>query len=215
MVLAEGRGDRKERRKNMPRIERESGSGVSLFPRRKQGDYCAVEWAKGRSPVLLDFHHIEGLLGMPQAQAAQSLGISLTALKQVCRKLGVARWPYSRLSTKPRKPRRRVALPHYDPSAVPAAQPAAGAWWSHFNFNATDSASDDCIVSVDSCAETGYTRTHSVVSTCSSQDSVADNAESTHSTFSTDDLAWLLVPSEREALSSFANDCSTKAGAGW
>jgi len=35
---------------------------------------------------------------MLQPDAARALGISLTSLKQVCRKLGVARWPYQRLN---------------------------------------------------------------------------------------------------------------------
>jgi len=33
---------------------------------------------------------------MQQAEAAKRLGISITALKQVCRKLGITRWPYHR-----------------------------------------------------------------------------------------------------------------------
>ena len=39
---------------------------------------------------------IKALFGLPQKDAAKALGISLTALKQVCRKLGVDRWPYWR-----------------------------------------------------------------------------------------------------------------------
>ena len=46
------------------------------------------------------------LFGRPQPEAAQILGISLTTLKQVCRRLGVTRWPYRRPSKacRPSKP---------------------------------------------------------------------------------------------------------------
>ena len=51
---------------------------------------------KGRPRVQVDVGAIETLFGIPQPLAAKTLGISLTALKQVCRKMGVARWPYQR-----------------------------------------------------------------------------------------------------------------------
>jgi len=44
----------------------------------------------------VDLESIEPLFDLPQKDAAKELGISLTALKQVCRKLGVDRWPYWR-----------------------------------------------------------------------------------------------------------------------
>jgi hypothetical protein len=51
---------------------------------------------KGRPPVKVDVGAVRALFNVPQPVAAKSLGISLTALKQLCRKLGVARWPYQR-----------------------------------------------------------------------------------------------------------------------
>ena len=51
---------------------------------------------KGRAPLQVDMESIKPLFGLPQKDAATMLGISLTALKQVCRKLGVQRWPYWR-----------------------------------------------------------------------------------------------------------------------
>ena len=68
---------------------------VHLFPRRKAGDHIFPE--KGRLPVKVDRETVESLFGVPQPDAARALGISLTSLKQVCRKLGVTRWPYQRL----------------------------------------------------------------------------------------------------------------------
>jgi hypothetical protein len=72
---------------------------VHLYPRRKSGaDADAVPFAKGRQPVELTRSVISAMFGMPQPYAARDLGISLTALKQVCRKLGIVRWPYMRSS---------------------------------------------------------------------------------------------------------------------
>lgn len=50
----------------------------------------------GRPPVKVDSSAVRALFGIPQPSAAKTLGISLTSLKQLCRKMGVARWPYRR-----------------------------------------------------------------------------------------------------------------------
>jgi len=68
---------------------------VHLFPRRKAGDSIFPE--KGRLPVKVDRETVESMFGVAQPDAARALGISLTSLKQVCRKLGIQRWPYQRL----------------------------------------------------------------------------------------------------------------------
>jgi len=67
---------------------------VRLFPRRKLTGGNVPE--KGRAPLKVDIVAIKSLFGRPQSEAAAELGISLTALKQICRKLGVPRWPYQR-----------------------------------------------------------------------------------------------------------------------
>jgi hypothetical protein len=56
----------------------------------------SIPGRKGRPRVQVNVEAIEALFGIPQPLAAKTLGISLTALKQVCRKMGVARWPYQR-----------------------------------------------------------------------------------------------------------------------
>jgi len=71
-----------------------SDTQVRLFPRRKLSGGDVPE--KGRAPLKVDIVAIKSLFGRPQSEAAGELGISLTALKQICRKLGVPRWPYQR-----------------------------------------------------------------------------------------------------------------------
>ena len=68
---------------------------VHLFPRRKAGEPRSVH-SRGRAPLKVDGHAVASLFGRPQHEAAKQLGISLTAIKQVCRKLGIKRWPYMR-----------------------------------------------------------------------------------------------------------------------
>jgi hypothetical protein len=71
-------------------------ASVHLFPRRKAGSKEASPPAKGRAPILVSYQAIAPFFGQPQNDAARQLGISLTTLKQVCRKLGLTRWPYMR-----------------------------------------------------------------------------------------------------------------------
>ena len=68
---------------------------VHLFPRRKAGDKRSVN-VRGRAPLQVDEHAVASLFGLPQGEAAQKLGVSITAMKQLCRKLGIERWPYTR-----------------------------------------------------------------------------------------------------------------------
>ena len=70
-------------------------TSVLLFPRRKAGDPTRQKF-QGVYPMCIERDSIVALFDSPQAQAAQHLGISITALKQVCRKLGVSRWPFCR-----------------------------------------------------------------------------------------------------------------------
>jgi len=67
---------------------------VGVFTRRKAGANSVLK--RGRLPISVDLDSIRMLFGMRQPEAAKTLTISLTALKQVCRKLGIVRWPYRR-----------------------------------------------------------------------------------------------------------------------
>ena len=63
-----------------------------VFPRRKKGE------SQRSSPksLSLSLNDIKALFYMRQVEAASHLGISLTAMKNACRRVGVVRWPYSR-----------------------------------------------------------------------------------------------------------------------
>ena len=67
-----------------------------IYPRRKAGA-PGVAPERGRRPMQLTHKAVAALFSTPQGEAAQALGISLTALKVVCRKLGISRWPYARV----------------------------------------------------------------------------------------------------------------------
>ena len=70
-----------------------SDSHVLLFPRRK---VRGVKPQRGRLPMEISFVMLQCHFSKPQAQVADEIGISLSSLKQVCRKLGIHRWPFLR-----------------------------------------------------------------------------------------------------------------------
>ena len=70
---------------------------VCIYPRRKAGEKDAGTSAKGRPAMQLGYSAVAALFDIPQGEAAQRLGISLTALKTASRKLGISRWPYTRV----------------------------------------------------------------------------------------------------------------------
>mmetsp|Transcript_23101 Transcript_23101/g.37011 ORF Transcript_23101/g.37011 Transcript_23101/m.37011 type:complete len:344 (+) Transcript_23101:20-1051(+) len=71
---------------------------VRLFPRRKKGSAAPTSNARrSGSPLVLTRRDINNLviLNLSQAEAAGRLDVSITCLKKVCRKMGIARWPFS------------------------------------------------------------------------------------------------------------------------
>uniref|UniRef100_A0A6U4N0Q2 RWP-RK domain-containing protein n=1 Tax=Hemiselmis andersenii TaxID=464988 RepID=A0A6U4N0Q2_HEMAN len=64
---------------------------VTLFPRRKQGQKHP---GGGRGPVVLNLETLEQFYCYPLHLAAKKLGICQTAIKKVCRRLGIKKWPY-------------------------------------------------------------------------------------------------------------------------
>ena len=105
-------GHRRER--DSPSGDDMAGGGVRIFPRRKLGEESSLAPKKNRSPVCFDMETIGVYFDVPQSDAAKNLGISLTALKQVCRKLGLSRWPYVR-------PKKSKGKGQVAPGATPAA----------------------------------------------------------------------------------------------
>ena len=70
---------------------------VRMFPRRKRdGKDTDTMPCRGRQPMALNLEAVQAKFNLPQQEAASALGISVTSLKQVCRKLGVTKWPYHR-----------------------------------------------------------------------------------------------------------------------
>lgn len=67
---------------------------VTLFPRRKAGQNRP---GGGRGPVVLTLELLEQFYGMPLHVAAKRLGICQTAIKKVCRRLGIKKWPYKEM----------------------------------------------------------------------------------------------------------------------
>ncbi|EKX35086.1 hypothetical protein GUITHDRAFT_118742 [Guillardia theta CCMP2712] len=68
---------------------------ITILPRRRKGSPLPHADPVKR-PVFLTSKDILALFHMQQKSAADKLGISLTALKMACKKLGLPRWPYMR-----------------------------------------------------------------------------------------------------------------------
>ncbi|EKX37575.1 hypothetical protein GUITHDRAFT_116214 [Guillardia theta CCMP2712] len=82
-----------------------------VFPRRKRGQSMPTN----RDAIGLDASSITSLFHLRQTEAAKHLGISLTAMKNACRSLGINKWPYSRNRDRP------ASL-----SSPPSASPQSG-----------------------------------------------------------------------------------------
>ena len=69
------------------------GAGPTIFPRGKP----RIEGALA-APVVVTRELVAALAELPLLQAAATAGVSATAFKKACRKLGVLRWAYKRRS---------------------------------------------------------------------------------------------------------------------
>eukprot|EP00293_Proteomonas_sulcata_P012163 CAMPEP_0184290910 /NCGR_PEP_ID=MMETSP1049-20130417/3043_1 /TAXON_ID=77928 /ORGANISM="Proteomonas sulcata, Strain CCMP704" /LENGTH=677 /DNA_ID=CAMNT_0026598191 /DNA_START=116 /DNA_END=2149 /DNA_ORIENTATION=- len=74
--------------------ERQEGdkAASTIFPRRKQGQ----QRKDSTGPVVVTLELLEQYSDISLTDAAKKLGISPTAVKKACRKLGVQRWPYKK-----------------------------------------------------------------------------------------------------------------------
>ena len=64
---------------------------VQVIPRKKRGGDDKLN-----DEVTLTMEFVSTFFHMRQSEVAKHLGISLTALKSGCRRIGLPRWPYSR-----------------------------------------------------------------------------------------------------------------------
>ena len=73
------------------------GAGASASGGRKRGSgaWGRLEQQVGQAALL---RKIQGLLHLPAPQAASLLGCSATKFRQLCRSVGIARWPSHRPS---------------------------------------------------------------------------------------------------------------------
>lgn len=62
-----------------------------IFPRRKAGQNKRVAH---QMPVVVTYEILSTVFEMPLWKACKHLGICATAMKKVCRKLGIMKWPY-------------------------------------------------------------------------------------------------------------------------
>ena len=70
------------------------GASVRIFPRRKGGAGGAQPTPdKHRAPMEFSLATIAQHFHEPQAQAAKTMGVSITSIKQICRRLGIVKWP--------------------------------------------------------------------------------------------------------------------------
>lgn len=75
----------------------------------------------GRQALALDLKLVSKYYYLPLGEAAKELGICLTSLKRVCRRLGLKKWPYTRGSTtRPAPPGTQVS----DTAALSVCTPA-------------------------------------------------------------------------------------------
>jgi hypothetical protein len=92
-------------------------SGVSastVIPRRKAGQ----DAGSAPAPVVITMETLEQYADVPLSKVATMLGISATAMKKACRRLGVNRWPYNSTYI----PKAAIKAVNHDATHVDTAQ---------------------------------------------------------------------------------------------
>ena len=114
-----------------PDPDADSDSFSTILPRRRNG--------ANQQPVVVTPATVRRLQSLPIQKAADVIGISATALKRACRRLGVDRWPYHRGAPGARTP--PAESPPSDLSPHTPADPAC--FFDHFAGPA--GARDGCV----------------------------------------------------------------------
>jgi hypothetical protein len=99
---APGQSARKKRKRRSQVVHEAASGGEDadeanatslVFTRRRAGQPARLS----SDPVALTKSRLEALFNLPIRDAADILGISITALKKACRRIGVERWPYKKV----------------------------------------------------------------------------------------------------------------------
>mmetsp|Transcript_19250 Transcript_19250/g.63676 ORF Transcript_19250/g.63676 Transcript_19250/m.63676 type:complete len:184 (-) Transcript_19250:137-688(-) len=151
-------------------------STVQLFPRRKLGDSDIPQ--RGRAPLTIDLPVIQSLFSIPQVEACKVLGVSLTAMKQLCRKLGVSRWPYTRpCTTGRRRHRARKSKPDTQPEqAKPVCEEAVADCQGKQELESASSTSPGSLSEDDSAVEDAEASGGSVVEPTAAEEEVTEGS---------------------------------------
>ena len=67
-----------------------------IFPRRTRSAFTPADRRPPPSPVVISLELLDSLRGLSLPLAASTVGVSATAFKKACRRLGVTRWEYRR-----------------------------------------------------------------------------------------------------------------------
>ena len=70
------------------------GDDYTVFPRRKVGRAAKASGPGERAPVVLTEDKLRECFNLPLHVASKKMGICITAIKKVCRKFGIHKWPY-------------------------------------------------------------------------------------------------------------------------
>ena len=96
------------RRAEMPSMAEGAPEAVFVFPRKKvcdtpsssvsaaDDDSQRTRVSRKRRPSEFTYACVERFFDRPLTEAAEAFGVSVTTMKQICRKFGVSRWPYKR-----------------------------------------------------------------------------------------------------------------------
>ena len=130
------------------------GEQARVYPRRKAGESVRST----NKPIVLTREMLEPYFGHPLRQAAVHMGLCPTALKSVCRKLGIHRWPYQQS----RRPTGATDAMSWSSSMSAANTVGADSAHSNSPSEAADEGDTDlqvgrgeCESSLDSCSDAG------------------------------------------------------------
>jgi hypothetical protein len=115
---------------------------VRMYPRRKAADtideydHKMTNWGESkrrRNPKTFTMDDVTPYFNLPQKQASDALGVSVTSIKHICRALGLSRWPYRRPCHRKRKQRTQTG---FLAAPAPTRQNSSDVSHAHFQREA-------------------------------------------------------------------------------